>query len=68
MLLLCFLGQKGTSVQVWGYARSHASPDSSSSPKSALSHICTLGTMCNLSLGVWETHLHTLCPVLIKNK
>jgi hypothetical protein len=22
----------------------------------------TLGTMCNLSLGVWETHLHTFCP------
>jgi hypothetical protein len=26
--------------------------------------IYTLGTMCNLSLGVWETHLHTLCLVL----
>jgi hypothetical protein len=24
--------------------------------------IHTLGTMCNLSLGVWETHLHTLGP------
>jgi hypothetical protein len=24
--------------------------------------IHTLGTMCNLSLGVWGTHLHTLGP------
>jgi hypothetical protein len=25
----------------------------------------TLGTTCNLSLGVWETHLHTLCPSFV---
>jgi hypothetical protein len=30
--------------------------------------IHTLGTMCNLSLRVWETHFNTLCPVLILKK
>jgi hypothetical protein len=30
--------------------------------------IYTLGTICNLSLGVWETHLHTLCLVLIQKE
>jgi hypothetical protein len=30
--------------------------------------IYTLGTMCNLSLGVWETHLDTLCPIFEKKK
>jgi hypothetical protein len=39
ILLLCFLfkDKKGTSVQVWGCAMSHASPDSSLTPRLALS-------------------------------
>jgi hypothetical protein len=55
-------GQQGTSVQVWGCAISHASPDNSPNPQ-LFPCIYTLGKMCNFSLGVWETHLHTLGPI-----
>jgi hypothetical protein len=47
----------------------HATPDSSPFPQVSSFHdIYTLGTMCNLSLGVRETHLHTLCPVFERKK
>jgi hypothetical protein len=57
--------KKGISVQVWGCAMSHASPDSSLTPGPSQLFPCnyTLVTMCNLSLGVWEhnfTHLVSL--------
>jgi hypothetical protein len=57
--------KKGISVQVWGCAMSHANPDSSLTPSPGQLFPCnyTLGTMCNLSLGVWEhnfTHLVSL--------
>jgi hypothetical protein len=37
ILVLCFSGTKGTSVQVWGYAMSHSNLDSPPSPRLALS-------------------------------
>jgi hypothetical protein len=69
VLLLCFLfrDKKGISVQVWGCAMSHASPDSSLTPSPGQLFPCnyTLGTMCKLSLGVWE---HNFTHLVLKKK
>jgi hypothetical protein len=69
LLLLCFQGQKGTSVQVWGYARSHASPNSSSSPKSALSMYLHIGDNVQFKFGgMGDTFTHTLSHFNLKKK
>jgi hypothetical protein len=47
-LVLCFSRTKGTSFQVLGCAMSHANPDSSPSPRSALSMISTHCGQCVL--------------------
>jgi hypothetical protein len=46
LLSYCVLGTKGTSVQVWGCAMSHANPNSSPSPKLALSMLFTHWGQC----------------------
>jgi hypothetical protein len=49
---------QGTSVQVWGCAMSHASPDSSPNPRSVLSHI---GENVQFKFGgMGDTFTHTL--------
>jgi hypothetical protein len=69
IFVLCFSRTKGTSVQVCGCAMSHANPNSSPSPRVSSFHVIyTLWTMCNLSLGVWGTCLHTFCPIFEKEK
>jgi hypothetical protein len=46
-----------------GNALSQTCPTSFSISQVRSFHVIhTLGTMCNLSLGVWGTHLHTLGP------
>jgi hypothetical protein len=48
-----------------GNALSQTYSNSSSISRVRSFHVIhTLGTMCNLSLGVWGTHLHTLGPSL----
>jgi hypothetical protein len=67
-VFLCYLFRlSGTSVfefKFGGDALSHTcSSEFLQTPGQLFPCVCTLGTMCNLSLGVGETHLYTLCSV-----
>jgi hypothetical protein len=59
-----FFRNKCACVQVWGecFESDLLKTMSSISRVRSFHFIHTLGTMCNSSLGVWETHLHTLGP------
>jgi hypothetical protein len=59
-----FFRNKCACVQVWGecFESDLLRTVSSISRVRSFHVIHTLGTMCNLSLGVWETHLHTFVP------
>jgi hypothetical protein len=64
-----FSGTKGYFSSSLGCAMSHATLDSSPFPQVSSFHdIYTLGTMCNLSLRVCETQLHTLCLIFEKKE
>jgi hypothetical protein len=61
MLVLCFQGQNGTSIQVWGCAMIQANPDSSPSPKSALSMYLHIGDNVQFKFGgMGDTFTHIL--------
>jgi hypothetical protein len=60
-LVFCFSGTSVLEFKFGGNALSHTcSSQFLQTPGQLFPCIYTLGTMCNLSLGVWETHLHTL--------
>jgi hypothetical protein len=63
-----FQGQVCLSSSLGGCFESYLLQPVSLTPGQLFPCICTLGTMCNLSLGVWETHLYTLCSVFSFNK
>jgi hypothetical protein len=61
-------GQHGTSVQVWGCAMSHASPDSSPNPMSTLSMSLHIGDNLQFKFGgMGDTCTHTLSHLKKKN-
>jgi hypothetical protein len=61
MLVLCFQGQNGTSVQVWGCAMSHASLNNSLSPRSAISMYLHIGDNVQFKFeSMGGTFTHTL--------
>jgi hypothetical protein len=56
-------------IQVWGYdIPTSAHSGTLISLTLFFSSVHILGTMYDSSLGVWETHLHTLVPFLKKKK
>jgi hypothetical protein len=62
-LVFCFSGTIVLECKFGGNALSHTCPNQFLHlPGKIFPCIYTLGTMCNLSLGVWGTHLHTLGP------
>jgi hypothetical protein len=64
ILVFCFPGTSVFEFRFGGDALSHTySSQFLQNPGQLFPYICTLGTMCNLSLGVWETYLYTLCSV-----
>jgi len=62
-----FFRDKCSCIQVKGYAMSHTSPFKFPiSVEWSFNFIYILRTMCNLSLGIWKRHTHTLCPKILK--
>jgi hypothetical protein len=67
--VLCFQGQKRTSVQVWASAMSHASPDSSPKPRSTLSMYLHIGDNMQFKFGgMRDTFTQTLSCFSKKKK